>query len=62
MSESSPEGGWGDGQLDMAFVSVSQRLFGSFVLILLGLDEYFSCYNYYISKTCNELELGISSG
>ena len=31
-------------------VSASEWLFGSFVLILFGIDEYFSCFNCHISK------------
>ena len=36
--------------LDRVPVSVSEWLFGSFVLILFGDDEYFSCFNCHISK------------
>ena len=38
------------GQLDRVPVSVSEWLFGSFVLILFGVDEFFSGVNYHISK------------
>ena len=42
--------GFSSVQLDGVPVSVSERLFGFFVLILFGVDEYFSCINYHISK------------
>ena len=42
--------GFSSVQLDGVPVSVSEWLFGFFVLILFGVDEYFSCINYHISK------------
>ena len=42
--------GFSSVQLDGVPVSVSEWLFGFFVLILFGVDEYFSCINYHTSK------------